>query len=174
MNNQTNSGISIGKGMSFAAWIIVLIFLSLFFNRMLEQQANPNQNPEGEISADGSRTVVLTRNRAGHYVANGKINGQVVEFLVDTGATDVAIPLAVAEDLGLTRQNPVIYRTANGSVQGWQTVISQLELGPVKLTNLRGGINPGMHSRQILLGMSALKQLNFSQQGNQLTLNQSL
>jgi len=42
------------------------------------------------------REVVLKRNRYGHYVANGSINGSQVEFLLDTGATAVAVPAATA------------------------------------------------------------------------------
>ena len=89
-----------GKTMTYLAWVMGLVLLTLFFSRYLDRQDNPNQSPESYI--DGSNAVViLQQNRAGHYVTNGYINGYQVKFLLDTGATQVSIPASVAERLAL-------------------------------------------------------------------------
>ncbi|MGD8796260.1 MAG: retroviral-like aspartic protease family protein, partial [Thiohalophilus sp.] len=92
-----------GKSMVFAMWIVMLALLTLFFDKYLGDQQNPNQQVIQRETADGAREVVLERNRYGHYVANGRINGQEVTFLLDTGATDIAIPQSVARRLNLPR-----------------------------------------------------------------------
>jgi aspartyl protease family protein len=173
MTNPTQpSNHRIGIVMSFLSAIIVLALLTAFFNRELDQQKNPNQDILTAQTSQGGLEIVLQRNRAGHYVLNGEINQQSVVFMLDTGASDVVIPLHLAQQLGLQKQHAVIYQTANGQVRGHRTQISELKLGDIRLQNIRAGINPGMHENIILLGMSALKNLHFSQQGNELRIQQ--
>jgi aspartyl protease family protein len=159
----------IGRGMVIAAWVLLLVLLTLFFNRQLDRQTNPNQQLASHM-AEGIPEVQLQRNRFGHYVATGTINGQAVEFMLDTGATDVSIPAAIAERLGLQRGQATSYHTANGTITAWQTIADEIQLGPLRLGPVRASINPHDHSNAVLLGMSFLKQLDFSQQGNTLTL----
>jgi aspartyl protease family protein len=152
-------------------WIAVLAALTYFFGNWEERQINPNQNPESRIN-QGVREVVLQGNRRHHYVATGKINGQEVVYLLDTGATDVVVPAKLAERLKLKPGNRAYAMTANGRVEVRATMIDTLELGDIELRNIRASINPGMRGQEILLGMSALKQVEFTQRGNQLTLRQ--
>jgi len=160
----------IGKGMTLAAWVIVLILLTLFFNNKLEQQRNPNQAVFSRVNAAGVQEVVLKRNRFGHYVTSGTVNGQPVEFLLDTGASDVAIPAKLARRLGLKRGYPVQYQTANGNVTAYRTTIDSVAIGPMVVENVPASINPGMQDMEILLGMSVLKHVEFSQRGDSLIL----
>jgi aspartyl protease family protein len=160
----------IGKGMIVAAWILLLVLLTWFFNDRLEQQRNPNREIYTSQAADGQVEVRLQRNRSGHYVASGEINGHPVEFLLDTGATDVSIPADLADRLGLKRGRQSTYQTANGLVTAWQTVADEISLGPLRLGPVTASINPQFRGDAVLLGMSFLKQLDFSQQGNTLTL----
>ena len=155
--------------MIIAAWILVLVLLTLFFNNQLDRQRNPNHQLASNMT-EGAAEVRLQRNRFGHYVATGSINGQSVEFMLDTGATDVSIPVAIADKLGLQRGRAVSYHTANGSITAWQTIADEIQLGPLTLGPIRASINPYDRSNAILLGMSFLKHLDFSQQGNTLTL----
>lgn len=155
--------------MFILAWIMGLILVGLLFEDTLTAQFNPNEQPDSRIE-NGKPVVVLKRNRMGHYVATGKINGQAVVFLVDTGATNVSIPENVARDLGLQRGAPGRSLTANGTVTVYRTQIPTLELGNIKLNNVTGNINPGMQGPEILLGMSVLKQLEFTQRADTLTL----
>ena len=160
----------IGKGMIIAAWILLLLLLTLFFNDRLEQQRNPNRQMSSTTAGEEIPEVVLQRNRYGHYIANGTINGKPVEFMLDTGATDVSIPVNIADKLGLKRGRQVSYQTANGSINAWQTVADEIRLGPIRLGPVRASINPHVKDDSVLLGMSFLKQLDFKQQGNTLTL----
>jgi aspartyl protease family protein len=160
----------IGKGMIIAAWILLLVLLTWFFNDQLEQQRNPNRQISSATATDEIPEVRLQRNRSGHYVASGEINGQPVEFMLDTGATDVSIPAVVADRIGLKRGRQLSYQTANGTVTAWQTVADEIRLGPLRLGPVRASINPHVKNNSVLLGMSFLKQLDFNQQGNTLTL----
>jgi len=167
---QASSTKKIGRGMIYLAWILVLGLLTLFFSDMLEQQHNPNRDI---VSASGSKQVsqvVLQRNRAGHYIANGKINGEVVRFLVDTGATVVAIPEALAQRLNLKKGREGISRTANGDTTTYSTRLDSVDLGGLIQYGVRASILPGMKGNEVLLGMSYLKHLELIQRGEKLML----
>ena len=160
----------IGKGMTLVAWLIVLGLLTLYFNNRLDSQHNPNQTVYSRINEAGVQEVVLKRNRFGHYVTTGTVNGRSVEFMLDTGASDIAIPAQLAQELGLQRGAPVQYRTANGVVTAWRTTIDSVSIGPMVIRNVPASINPGMNDMEILLGMSVLKHVEFTQRGDTLIL----
>ncbi|MFK5893201.1 MAG: TIGR02281 family clan AA aspartic protease [Pseudomonadota bacterium] len=159
-----------GKGMIAVAMILFLGMLTFIFQGALEKQINPNQNVRSEQTQTGQIIVTLKRNRAGHYVSNGTINGQGVTFLLDTGATNVAVPQHIAKRLGLPPGRAISISTANGRTIGQQTLIEHLTIGQISLFNVRAIITPNLN--EILLGMSALKQLEFSQKGKLLTIKQ--
>ena len=156
------------------AWIIALALLMFFFQDVLDEQYNPNTQPEMRLTAGGQAEVILAQNRQGHYVARGTINDTPVTFLLDTGATQVSIPAHIADKLGLVAQGNYRVQTANGSITVYKTEITQLSLGNIFLYNVAAHINPAMKSDEILLGMSALKQVDFQQTGKQLILREPL
>lgn len=164
---------SMGKGMIIGAWVLLLVLLTSLFQSLLEQQHNPNRNPTGGIGGDGVREVVLQRNKRGHYVADGSINGYPVVFLVDTGATDVAVSEALANRLGLEKSGGAFVSTANGVVAVWQSVLTHVSLGVIRIENVRASVLPDMQpANQVLLGMSFLKQLELIQRDGSLILRQ--
>ncbi len=158
----------IGKGMLIISWMLVLIALTFIFGKWEDEQYNPNHS----VAQDTPGEVILQQNRQNHYIASGLINGYPVVFLLDTGATDVAVPSAIAQKIGLKpgRRNQAM--TANGIVQTRNTQIDSLQLGTIKLSNVRASINPGMQGPEILLGMSALKDLELIQRASTLTIRQ--
>jgi aspartyl protease family protein len=160
----------LGKAMLIAAWIVGLALLVLFFSNLLEHQRNPNPNPALEINAAGLPQVVLQQNRMGHYVARGSINGKAVTFLLDTGATSVALPLQLARRLDLPMRPGGISKTANGLVQTWSTRLDNVDLGGLSATNVRAAVMPNMPGDEVLLGMSYLKRFEMIQRGDTLTL----
>jgi len=161
----------IGKIMVGAMWLLLLGLLTLFFNDFLEQQYNPNQQI-ASLQRNGQQELELQRNKYGHYVASGMINQQPVVFMLDTGATDISIPLKVAKRLGLQPGRAVTYQTANGPALNYATQLDSVSLGNITLYNLPASINPNVNQDDVLLGMSFLKHLEFSQKGNTLTLRQ--
>jgi len=169
--NESSQGL--GKGMIYAAWLLALGLLTLFFNHFLDKENNPNQELTTRAYQDGSHEVILQRNRNGHYVASGTINGKPVVFFLDTGATVVSIPEHIADTLNLQRGTPRLSSTANGTITTYRTELDSIALGPIKLHQVRAGINPHTSNDEILLGMSFLQHLDFSQRGDILILRQA-
>ncbi|MCO4321481.1 retropepsin-like aspartic protease family protein [Aliidiomarina quisquiliarum] len=171
MANSHDSSKTIGRFFIWFAWLGALALLYYFFDGALSKQQNPNQQVESYRQGNQA-VVVLQQNRAGHYVANGSINQRPVTFLLDTGATQVAIPGSLASHLGLRQGQQIQVRTANGVAIAYQTELAQLQLGDILLNNVAATIVPDYHSNHILLGMSALRALEFSQRDRQLTIRQ--
>lgn len=153
------------------AWGAALLLATRFFADWEQSRFNPNREPVSVVQG-GQIEVHLESNIQGHFVADGLINGQPVTFLLDTGATDVAIPAELAEALDLARGAPVRLQTANGQTTGYRTVLDSLALGDIVLQDVRALIAPGFGGDQVLLGMSALKQLEFTQRAGTLVLRQ--
>lgn len=152
-------------------WIVLLGLTTIFFNDVLDDLNNPNKTLTVSINEFGNREVILERNRYGHYVASGDINNQPVEFLLDTGATLVAIPEHIAKQLKLKKGQAFQSQTANGLSQSYATTIDRLALGDIVMTNVPASISSGMGFDEILLGMSFLKHLHLTQQGKQLRIS---
>ncbi|GGO81271.1 hypothetical protein GCM10011348_19910 [Marinobacterium nitratireducens] len=169
MNIPDNRPRRAGRLMWFAAWLSLLGVLVLGFEFWLERQYNPNSELAA-ISSEGPAEVVLQRNRAGHYIAPGLINGQPVQFLVDTGATRISVPEGLAQRLGLKPGFASRVTTANGVATVFDTRLSEVRLGSIRLHDVPGNINPGMPGDMVLLGMSFIKDLELVQRGDTLTL----
>jgi aspartyl protease family protein len=171
---EDDSTNKIGKLFVWLAWIIAIALLMFVFEDVLNQQFNPNSQPEMSLNSSGKAEVVLKQNRQGHYVTQGNINEASVTFLLDTGATQVSIPAHIADKLQLESYGSYSVQTANGKVTVYKTKIDQLSIGNLFLYNVAAHINPAMKNDEILLGMSALKQLDFQQTGKQLILREPL
>jgi len=169
---EDDSTNKIAKLFVWLAWIIAIALLMYFFQGVLDKQYNPNSKPKVSLNNSGQAEVVLQQNRQGHYVTLGSINGTSVTFLLDTGATQVSIPAHIADELQLDSFGSYPVQTANGTVTVYKTKIDQLSIGNIFLYNVAAHINPAMKSDAILLGMSALKEVEFSQRGKQLTLRE--
>jgi aspartyl protease family protein len=156
----------LGRGMALIASVLVLGLLTLFFNSNLDQRNNPNRQLQVAPGAE----LVLKRSSNGHYIFLGTINGQPVTFLLDTGATFVSIPAYLGERLGLEAGAREQAITANGVVETRATRINELAFGPFKLHDLPANLNPGMRDDFILLGMSVLRHIEFTQRGDTMTL----
>jgi aspartyl protease family protein len=117
--------------------------------------------PQQAVLADES-AIVVPRSSDGHFHLTLMLNGEPVEFLVDTGATDMVLSLADARRAGLDPDNLAFLgtaRTANGTVKTAFTTIDQVSLGPVRLGNVRAAVNGG-EMRGSLLGMSFLNRFD--------------
>ena len=166
-----DGGSRYGRWMIIGAWLLLLILLSMFFSNWLQRQENPNRSL---IVSDGpteEAVVTLQQNRAGHYLAPGEINGVEVRFLLDTGATRVAVSESIAQRAGLSKGYRSQSLTASGIVDSWMTRIDSVRLGPFVMRDVQAAIIPDMPGDEVLLGMSFLKHLKLEQSGNRLRIS---
>lgn len=161
-----------GTTMQALAWVVLLALGVLFFSDLLDRQYNPNQSLQTSHTGDGMREVVLQRNKFGHYVTSGMINGKPVTFMLDTGATGVAIPDSMASYLGLQRGNAFPTQTANGTSISYAAKLDSVSVGTIQLNDVSAAITPGLQTEEVLLGMSFLKHIEFTQRGDTLILRQ--
>ena len=167
MVNDPNPHGRSGKVMLTIAWLLIMGGAYWFFSDWNAGQNNPNT---ARVLNQQQNELSLERNRAGHYVAEGEINGRRVIFLLDTGATWVALPTRLARELGLKRGAAVTLQTANGAAVGYQTRLDSLRLGPIEMRDVGALVADGMDDDTVLLGMNFLKRLELTQRGDRLTL----
>lgn len=153
--------------MLIIAWAIIFIGLIWYFGGWLEQQENPNKGQQLQVQ---SGELILLPNRSGHYVVDGEINGEVVTFLLDTGATQVALSKKLAQKLGLKSRGSVSLQTANGMVVGFMTRLDSVRVGTIEQHNVSAVVTEGMSDDMVLLGMSFLKKLEIIQKNDKLIL----
>jgi len=115
--------------------------------------------------------IVLTIGSGGHFMPSGAINGKPVQFLVDTGATSVAVSKAEADRIGIDYQKgrPVYLSTANGNVQGWLVKLSSVRLGDVEVYEVDAVISPAPMP-YVLLGNSFLTRFQMTRHNDQMVL----
>jgi aspartyl protease family protein len=123
-------------------------------------------------SAPAASSVTLTADTRGHFSANGQINGQPVQFVVDTGATLVALPSGEARRLGIdfTKGQRAGVRTASGSATGYLVKLDTISVGSVMLYGIDAVVIEGAGLATPLLGMSFLNRMNMKREGDIMTL----
>ena len=115
--------------------------------------------------------VILRRNSSGHYIASGSINDLPTEFIVDTGATVIALSVPIAKRIGLGFGKAKRIETASGTTTGYGTVLERVELGGLYLDQVPAVILPEMNlGERILLGMSFLSSFDLIQRNDLLTI----
>jgi aspartyl protease family protein len=169
MTSENKEQKQLGHKFIIAMWIALMIMVFFLFNKLLERDYNPNQQVLMQ-NRDKQRVVILKRNRYGHYVTQGEINNHSVTFMLDTGASDISIPDKIAKKLKLSYGQERQYQTANGTITANLTTLESVSIGNIKLQNVRASINPKMDHDEILMGMSFLKYIEFTQRGDTLIL----
>jgi len=162
----------LGGRMYIGFWILLLVLVGYLFSGVMDHDRNPNRDVESRVAANGSHEVTLKRSRSGHYHVSGEINGQRVEFMLDTGATDIVVPASLAQEMGLRKLDRMRFNTANGVAYGYSTYLDSVRIGNIELRGLQASINPNVNDSIVLLGMSFLKRVDFSQRGDTLILRQ--
>lgn len=118
-------------------------------------------------------SVTLWAGDGGHFRADGLINGLPVRFLVDTGATTIALSGDDATRLGIDYHklgHAGFASTAGGVVRTYSLKLDKVEVGPILLYNVDAGVIEGSYPREPLLGMSFLGRLDMKRQGQRLDL----
>jgi aspartyl protease family protein len=121
--------------------------------------------------AGAKQSVTLAAGPTGHFAAEGTINGVGVRFIVDTGATYVALPGPVAASLGIDYRKGArgMTQTANGPVQVFRVRFDTIRVGGIELAGVDGiVIEKGLPVA--LLGMSFLNRVDMRREGDTMTL----
>ena len=115
--------------------------------------------------------IVLVAGTGGHFMTAGQINGKAVQFMVDTGATSVAMGAQDAERTGINFRigQPVMMSTANGSVQGYRIKLDSVRVGDVEVFGVDAVVTP-QPMPYMLLGNSFLTRFQMLRENDQMTL----
>ena len=130
------------------------------------------QNVAAQASGKGPAKIVLTADSRGHFFTTGAINGVSIHFMVDTGATSIAIGVGDARRIGINIVSggiPIRLSTANGVVTGLQVKLDTVRVGDVVLNNVDAVVLPQDRS-PALLGMSFLNRMEMQRNAGTLTL----
>lgn len=130
---------------------------------------------EAPVRVGGSGTgqrVVLKADARGHFVSSGQINGRIMQYMVDTGASTVAIGRPDAQRMGLKFEEQgqsVRMNTANGVAQGWRMRLDSVRVGDVELRGVDAIVTP-QPMPYVLLGNSFLREFEMSRNGDEMML----
>jgi aspartyl protease family protein len=124
----------------------------------------------GGGSANGTQ-IVLSAVSGGHFVTQGTINGRATQFMVDTGATSVAMGADEAARMGIKFDNGERFygSTANGTVVGYHVKLTSVRIQDVEVYNVDAAVLP-QHMPHILLGNSFLTRFQMKRENDTLTL----
>jgi aspartyl protease family protein len=131
-------------------------------------QVNLGGNDAGGES--GGR-IVLTAGLGGHFMASGTINRGAVQFMVDTGATTIALSEADALRLGIDfrKGQRGMVSTANGNAAAYRIMLSVVRIGEVEVHNVEATVLP-MNMPYVLLGNSFLSRFQMTRNNDVMTL----
>ena len=135
-------------------WLVVMGLLYLAMNHYLQPKPMV-------VTASGD--LVIPKSRNGHFHVAGQVNGQAVNFMVDTGASLVVVSEAFARAAGLPQGAAVTFRTANGELPGRVVADVPVSVGPVSVSAVRVGVGlVGGGDNDALLGQSFLSQFDIT------------
>ena len=138
-----------------------------------QQRLRIGEGVYSALSAQSERaTVVLMPDRNGHFIATGSINGASFRFMVDTGATMVAINVEDARRAGVNylAGERGYSQTANGLTAVYRVKLAQVTLGDITLRDIDGMVHENSALPVVLLGMSFLGKLDLRRDGSSMTL----
>jgi aspartyl protease family protein len=130
------------------------------------------QHYRGAAAPSDRQSVTLAADASGHFFAEGAINGSPVRFLVDTGATVIALSATDAARLGIDyrKGRRVSVSTANGVAPAWLIKLDAVRLGAIELTLVDAVVHERDGLPAALLGMSFLSRLEMRRDGQTMTL----
>lgn len=129
----------------------------------------------GGFTSPEKSSITLYPDSGGHFFTDGLINGVAVRFLVDTGATTIAMNGATASRIGLDYKRSGragVAGTAAGMVRVYNLTLNSVQVGDVTLHNIEAGVIEGNYPTEVLLGMSFLGRFDMKREGEKLELIQ--
>ena len=127
-----------------------------------------------QFSKPETITARIQRDLSNSYSTVGSINGRNVRFLVDTGASAVAMNSGVAKRLGISYKlngKRITVSTASGMTPAYEVELDRVQVGDIRLNRVRGFVIEGESPRRVLLGMSFLSRVKMEDQGAVLLLH---
>lgn len=121
---------------------------------------------------DRAASVSVSLDGYGRYMIVGRINNKPLEFMVDTGASTVALNSHTAVKLGIDfeKGTPIPITTASGAVRGFRINLDSVQVGEIRMVNVEAIVIRGKYPEKALLGMSFLLNLEIKQTANVLVL----
>jgi aspartyl protease family protein len=140
--------------------------------RLALQLGAAQVNLGGVQSEGGGKQIVLTAGTGGHFVTSGSINGKSVRFMVDTGATSIALGQDEAERIGLDYKSGQrgYSSTANGPVPVYRANLASVRIGDVMVYNVDAIVSPAPMP-YVLLGNSYLGRFQMRRENDRMTLD---
>ncbi|QXZ10533.1 retroviral-like aspartic protease family protein [Comamonas sp. Y33R10-2] len=125
----------------------------------------------GRDGGSRSTKLVLIADSRGHFIDRGTINGKTMQYMVDTGASTIAIGRTDAERLGLPylKGTPILMGTANGTAQGWRIKLDTVKIGDIELHGL-DAVVASQSMPYVLLGNNLLAQFQMTRRGSEMVL----
>ena len=125
----------------------------------------------GNGGGGGGTRIVLPVSSGGHFMTQGAINGRSVNFMLDTGATTVALSAADAQRIGLdfSKGQPVRVNTANGVAQGWRVRLNSVRVGDVEVYDVEAIVSQ-QPMPYVLLGNSFISRFSMRRDADQMVL----
>jgi aspartyl protease family protein len=132
----------------------------------------PLSSYRGSVGDAAATTVTLTLDRSGHFLTRALVNGTAIDFVVDTGATNIVIPRADAKRMGIDyrRGKPTVGYTANGPVNGWRVSLASVRIGSATEYDVEAVVQDNDALDIGLLGMSYLNRFEMERRGPTLVL----
>jgi aspartyl protease family protein len=168
--------------MIFAAVMIGLgTFMAQLADRMTPASASPAPTASGAATVDApaqaaSHSLSIPRDARGHFLTEGRINGQPIRLMVDTGASVVALNESTAARFGLFPSRgdfTANVTTANGTIKGARTRLAVVDVGGLVLRDVDAMVLPDEALSENLLGLSFLSRLKrFEYANGQMVLQQ--
>lgn len=133
-----------------------------------------SERVSGQFRPAESTEVVISSDRWGQYWIRGAINDRFTNFLVDTGASVVAISSAHAQAMGIEYETgkPGTMQTAQGTAQSYFVSLDKVVVGGITAHNVAAAVIDGQHPAEPLLGMSFLRGVRLEEEGGVLKLTQ--
>ncbi len=130
------------------------------------------QHHAGPAPANSAQSVTLTADTRGHFITDGQINGGQVRFLVDTGATSIALSAADARRLGIDYRSGQqgLMGTANGTATAYRVRLDSVRIGDIVVNNVEGAVLEGSQMPVALLGMTFLNRMEMRREGQTMIL----
>ena len=118
--------------------------------------------PAAPATSSNYRSISIARDGRGHFQVDARVDGRRIDFMVDTGASTIALTAKDARKLGIhpsQSEYSVNVRTANGTVRAAPTTLSRVEVGGLVVRDVRALVVPDNALSENLLGMSFLSRL---------------